>query len=94
MNASLQKKKRGHTMSQTSPSTVGFRLDPEHGCILAGRASALGVNPHELAHGYVKRVPWVTANPGNREHYSKNLNIFTFLQLWSQLRQSWKTISN
>ena len=43
-------------MSQTSPSTVGFRLDPERGCILAERAAALGVSPHELARRYLIEV--------------------------------------
>ena len=51
-----EKRKRSFTASDTSPSTVGFRLDPEHGCILAGRASALGVSPHELARRYLIEV--------------------------------------
>jgi hypothetical protein len=51
-----EKRKRGLSASDSSPATVGFRLNPEHGCILAGRASALGVSPHELARRYLIEV--------------------------------------
>lgn len=38
------------------PATVGFRLEPEFGAVLFGRASTLGVSVHELARHYVMLV--------------------------------------
>jgi len=35
------------------PATIGFRLDVEHGRVLAERAKTLGVSVHELARHYV-----------------------------------------
>ena len=45
----MQKKK----LADQCPDTVGFRLDPEHGEVLAIRATALGVSSHELARCYL-----------------------------------------
>ena len=38
------------------PATIGFRLDPEYGDVLASRAKALGVSSHELARRYLIEV--------------------------------------
>jgi hypothetical protein len=38
------------------PSTIGFRLDPEYGDVLATRAKAIGVSSHELARRYLIEI--------------------------------------
>lgn len=38
---------------ETGPTTIGFRLEPKYGQVLATRANALGVSPHELARRYL-----------------------------------------
>ena len=48
----MQKKK----LADQCPDTVGFRLDPEHGEVLATRAKALGVSSHELARRYLIEI--------------------------------------
>jgi hypothetical protein len=48
----MQNNKNG----DTSPNTIGFRLDPEYGQVLATRAAALGVSSHELARRYLIEV--------------------------------------
>ena len=47
---------RNKKTADQCPSTVGFRLDPEHGEVLAARAKALGVSSHELARRYLIEV--------------------------------------
>jgi hypothetical protein len=48
----MKKKKE----SNECPATVGFRLEPELGAVLLGRANTLGVSVHELARHYVMLV--------------------------------------
>ena len=39
-----------------APGSIAFRLDEHNRCVLAERAAALGVSPHELARHYVLEV--------------------------------------
>ena len=47
---------RSKNNKDTPPNTVGFRLGPEYGKVLATRANALGVSSHELARRYLIEV--------------------------------------
>ena len=47
---------RNQKSGDISPSTIGFRLDPEYGRVLATRAKALGVSSHEVARRYLIEV--------------------------------------
>lgn len=47
---------RNKKPADRNPSTIGFRLDPEYGDVLATRAKALGVSSHELARRYLIEI--------------------------------------
>jgi len=47
---------RNKKCHDSSPATIGFRLDPDYGEVLATRADALGVSSHELARRYLIEV--------------------------------------